>query len=52
MSEWLTIECTRALYADRGREVILCDRLPAPVTLVVEVSGEAKERLRAELNKE
>jgi len=32
---WTQIECERVLYVDRGRQTILCDRLPAPVTLVV-----------------
>lgn len=52
MGEWLTIECESAHYADQGRTVVLCDRLPRPVTLVVEMSKEALERLRAELKQE
>jgi len=51
LGEWVTIECQRVMYADRGRETILCDRLPSPVTIVVELSAEAKERLAAELTK-
>lgn len=47
MSEWLTIECEKALYADRGKTVVLCDRLPSPVTLVVKVSDEELKKLRA-----
>lgn len=34
---WLTLECESAHYVDRGRDVILCDRLPHPVTLVVKL---------------
>lgn len=34
---WITIECERALYVDRGQATILCDRLPSPVTLVVKL---------------
>lgn len=47
MSEWLQIDVERALYVDRGANVILCDRLPSPVTLVVELSDAALEKLRA-----
>jgi hypothetical protein len=43
MSEWLTIECERALYVDRGRETVLCDRLPSPITLVVKLTAQAIE---------
>lgn len=32
---WITLECSRVLYVDRGRETILCDRIPSPVTLVI-----------------
>jgi hypothetical protein len=32
---WTTIHAERVLYVDRGREVILCDRLPPHVTLVL-----------------
>ena len=36
--KWVTLECERAHYVDRGRNVILCDRLPSPVTLVVKLA--------------
>lgn len=35
VSIWQTIECERVLYVDRGNTIILCDRLPSPLTLVV-----------------
>lgn len=35
--EWIVVEADRALYADRGRGVVLCDRLPSPVTLLLRV---------------
>jgi hypothetical protein len=41
--EWLTLECERAHYVDRGRDVILCDRLPSPVTLVVKLARAATQ---------
>jgi len=51
MSElWLTIEADRALYADRGRDVILCDRLASPITLVVRVNEISAAALRRQLN--
>ena len=34
---WRIIECERVLYVDRGRDNILCDRLPSPITIVVKV---------------
>jgi hypothetical protein len=34
---WATIDAETALYVDRGRETILCDRLPSPVTLVLKI---------------
>lgn len=34
---WITVECERALYVDRGRTAVLCDRLPSPVTMVLKV---------------
>lgn len=34
---WITVEAQCALYADRGKTVVLCDRLPRPVTLVLRV---------------
>lgn len=33
--DWETIECERVLYVSEGKERVLCDRLPSPVTLVV-----------------
>jgi len=42
--EWLTIECEVALYVDRGRTVVLCDRLPRPVTLVIKRSAQTPEQ--------
>ena len=41
--EWVTLECERAHYVHRGVNVILCDRLPSPVTLVVKLRSRAKE---------
>jgi hypothetical protein len=38
---WVTIEAERALYVDRGRTVVLCDRLPSPVTLVLKLPATA-----------
>jgi hypothetical protein len=38
---WIVLDCSRALYVGRGRDTILCDRLPSPVTLVVKLQGEA-----------
>ncbi len=37
MSEdtWLTVTAEAAHYVDHGRETILCDRLPRPITLVL-----------------
>jgi hypothetical protein len=43
MSEWLTIECERALYVDRGRTPVLCDRLPSPITLVVKPAAHTQQ---------
>lgn len=35
---WVTLECERVLYVDRGRELILADRLPRhPLTLIVKM---------------
>jgi hypothetical protein len=39
MSKWVTLDCERALYVDRGRDTILCDRLPSPITLVVKLAS-------------
>ena len=39
MDRWIIIDAERALYVDRGRDVILCDRgHSGPVTLVLKVS--------------
>jgi len=46
---WFTLNVERALYADRGRDAILCDRLPSPTTLVVKISNAERERLKREL---
>lgn len=32
---WATVTAKRALIADFGRDVIVCDRLPSPVTLIL-----------------
>lgn len=48
MSEWITIECERALVVSRGRDVILCDRLPPNPTLVLKLSDEELKKLRAD----
>ncbi len=37
---WITIEAERILYVDRGRNVILCDRLPGAGTLVLQLTTE------------
>jgi hypothetical protein len=42
-AEWITIECERAFYAHRGKTVVLCDRLPSPITLVVKVAKPASQ---------
>jgi hypothetical protein len=34
---WRVIRARAALYADHGKSIVLCDRLPRPVTLLVEV---------------
>lgn len=37
---WVYIKAQRALYVDRGRDVILCDRLqPGEVELVLRIDG-------------
>lgn len=33
--QWATIIADAVLYADSGRNTILCDRLPRPITLLV-----------------
>lgn len=49
-SLWLIIEAERAFYVDRGREVILCDRLPSPSTLVLRISPEQFDKLRRDMS--
>lgn len=51
LEPWLTLECEAAHYVDQGKEVILCDRLPRPITLVVKLAGggEIAERLQRNL---
>lgn len=44
---WITIDAERALYVDRGVNIILCDRLPSPVTLLVKISDEQAQYLRS-----
>lgn len=41
--EWATLHVDRAIYVDRGKEIILADRLPGPITLVVKMPGEEPE---------
>lgn len=36
--EWITVHAETAHYVSEGRETILCDRLPSPVTLVVKLA--------------
>jgi hypothetical protein len=51
MSRWIAIEVERALYVDRGRDAILCDRQIVGEqggTLVLRVSDEALRKLRIE----
>ena len=43
---WVSVTAERALYADRGRDVILCDRLPSPVELVLCLTDEQWAHLR------
>ena len=45
---WIHINCQRALYVDRGRETILCDR-DIPSELLILVSPEAIELLKRDL---
>lgn len=45
---WVTVDAERALYADRGRTPVLCDRFPEPVTLVLKLTGEQIESIRRE----
>lgn len=44
---WITIEAERILYVDRGRNVILCDRLPEAGTLVLEIKPDELARIAA-----
>jgi hypothetical protein len=46
---WVTIAADRALYADHGRDVILCDRIPTPATLVLLLTPEQVEAVRTAL---
>lgn len=46
---WVTLTAESAHYADRGRDVILCDRLPHPVTLVCRLNAEQMRALREEI---
>lgn len=32
---WMTVEAEAALLVDHGRDVILCDRLPRPLTMLL-----------------
>lgn len=36
---WITVDVERALYVDRGRNVILCELLPGHQTLVLKLKG-------------
>lgn len=36
--EWVTIHAETAHYVSPGHDLILCDRLPRPVTLVVKLA--------------
>jgi hypothetical protein len=36
---WITVDVERALYVDRGRNVILCELMPGPQTLVLKLKG-------------
>ncbi len=40
-AEWITLTAERALYVQHGRTVVLCDRLPSPVTLVLKLDAES-----------
>jgi hypothetical protein len=35
LGEWVALTAERVLYVDKGKETILCDRLPSPITLVL-----------------
>lgn len=32
---WVTVTADKALYVDFGRDVVACDRLPSPITLIL-----------------
>lgn len=49
MSEWITVNCERALYVDRGRDVIACDRLSSNVTMLLKVAAAEIETMRQQL---
>ncbi|MCK1322100.1 hypothetical protein IVA94_14610 [Bradyrhizobium sp. 156] len=36
---WITVDVERALYVDRGRNVILCELMPGHQTLVLKLKG-------------
>lgn len=48
---WITIEADRILYVDRGRELILCDRvaLPSAGALVLRLSADQIKQLAAQI---
>ncbi|MCK1501528.1 hypothetical protein [Bradyrhizobium sp. 188] len=50
---WVTVDVERALYVDRGRNVILCELMPGHQTLVLKLKGremiDGVQRLRSAL---
>jgi hypothetical protein len=42
---WITLTAERALYIDAGRTIVLCDRLPARPTLLLQLGSEARAAL-------
>lgn len=46
---WISVTAESALYVDRGRDVILCDRLPHPVELVLKLTPAQFAGLKAEV---
>lgn len=48
---WVQIDVERALYVARGRDVILCDCLPSPVTLLIQLSNEELKKLVSSVSK-
>ncbi|MGY3359793.1 hypothetical protein ACVWZK_006456 [Bradyrhizobium sp. GM0.4] len=50
---WITVDVERALYVDRGRNVILCELMPGHQTLVLKLKGgemtDELQRLRSAL---